>query len=62
MRYCCSSPSLSELYEWRCEAEAMQATEYDVEAERRAMKYQTLDSVQTMIGQRCGKPWRVGQR
>jgi hypothetical protein len=33
----------------------MQATEFDVEAERRAMKYQTLDSVQTMIGRGCGK-------
>jgi hypothetical protein len=40
----------------------MQATEYDVEAERRAMKYHTLDSVQTMIGKRCGKPGRGGQR
>ncbi len=37
------------------EAEVMQAAEYDVEAERRAMKYQTLDSVQTMIGRGCGK-------
>lgn len=36
-------------------SEAMQATEFDVEAERRAMKYQTLDSVQTMIGKGCGK-------
>lgn len=62
MRYCCGSPSLSEIYEWWGEAEAMQATEYDVEAKRRAMKYQTLDSVQTMIGKRCGKPWRGGQR
>jgi len=44
------------------EAEVMQAAEYDVEAERRAMKYQTLESVQTMIGKRCGKPWRGGQR
>lgn len=35
---------------------AMQATAFDVEAERRAMKYQTLDSVQTMIGKGCGKP------
>jgi hypothetical protein len=35
MRYCCSSPSLSKVYEWWGEAEAMQATEYDVEAERR---------------------------
>lgn len=40
----------------------MQATEYDVETERRGMKYHTLDSVQTMIGKRCGKPWRGGQR
>jgi len=40
----------------------MQATEYDVETERRGMKYHTLDSVQTMIGKRCGKPWRAGQR
>ena len=62
MRYCCSSLSLSKAYEWWGEAEAMQATEYDVETERRGMKYHTLDSVQTMIGKRCGKPWRGGQR
>jgi len=32
MRYCCSSPSLSKVYEcWWGEAEAMQATEYDAE-------------------------------
>jgi hypothetical protein len=34
----------------------MQATAFDVEAERRVMKYQTLDSVQTMIGKGYGKP------
>ena len=55
MRYCCSSLSLSKAYEWWGEAEAMQATEFDVEAERRGMKYHTLDSVQTMIGKGCGK-------
>jgi len=45
MRYCCSSPSLSKVYEcWWGESEAMQATEYDAETERRRMKYHTLDA------------------
>jgi hypothetical protein len=38
----------------------MQATEYDIEPERRAMKYPTLDNMQTMIGKAVASPGGEG--